>query len=30
MEVPMKNSGQVHMLLLDKHEVASPNTPARS
>jgi hypothetical protein len=31
MEVPMKTSGQVHMLLLDKHE-ALPNagTPARS
>ena len=30
MEVPMKTSGQVHMLLLDKHE-ALPNagTPAR-
>jgi hypothetical protein len=30
MEVPMKNSGQVHMLLLDKHDVPSANTPARS
>lgn len=31
MEVPMKTSGQVHMLLLDKHE-ALPNagTPAQS
>jgi hypothetical protein len=31
MEVPMKTSGQVHMLLLDKHDaLPSAATPAHS